>query len=327
MIRLKPITIIGGGLAGLTLGIGLRRQGVPVMIWEAGHYPRHRVCGEFISGDGQESLRRLRLWDRIIQAGAIPARTSAFFSGTKHSRVQALPQPALCISRRVLDAVLAEDFQALGGELQQGRKWTDGVFVPGIVRASGRRSQPVENGWRWFGIKVHAKIANLSADVEMHAVPHGYVGLCRLSDNTVNVCGLFRRGKSEPVQSKSWSQILCDDPFGFLGRRLKDALLEPNSFCSVAGLPLRPQRASAQQECSIGDALTMIPPVTGNGMSMAFESAEMAIEPLAAYSHGQITWEAARQTIGRACDQQFAHRLDWRREHLDVHKRVGQPHL
>ncbi|HZI32692.1 MAG TPA: NAD(P)-binding protein, partial [Candidatus Binatia bacterium] len=53
MAHAKSITIVGGGLAGLTLGIGLRRRDVPVTILEAGEYPRHRVCGEFISGRGQ----------------------------------------------------------------------------------------------------------------------------------------------------------------------------------------------------------------------------------------------------------------------------------
>ena len=58
---MKPVTIIGGGLAGLTLGIGLRQHGVPATIIEAGNYPRHRVCGEFVSGRGQATLARLGL--------------------------------------------------------------------------------------------------------------------------------------------------------------------------------------------------------------------------------------------------------------------------
>ncbi|MDB6025304.1 MAG: putative electron transfer oxidoreductase, partial [Verrucomicrobiales bacterium] len=44
----RPITIVGGGLSGLTLGIALRQRGIPTTIWEAGRYPRHKVCGEFI---------------------------------------------------------------------------------------------------------------------------------------------------------------------------------------------------------------------------------------------------------------------------------------
>src|SRR5579883_1488023 len=85
-----PITIVGGGLAGLTLGIGLRQRGVPVTVWEAGHYPRHRVCGEFISGRGQETLARLGLREKLEQAGVISARTAAFFSVRAASPVHEL---------------------------------------------------------------------------------------------------------------------------------------------------------------------------------------------------------------------------------------------
>jgi flavin-dependent dehydrogenase len=87
----------------------------------------------------------------------------------------------------------------------------------------------------------------------------------------------------------------------------------PDSFCAVAGLQLQPQRAAAKTECCVGDALTMTPPVTGNGMSMAFESAEMAVEPLAAYSRGGMSWEQARQETARRCDAAFARRLAWAR--------------
>jgi hypothetical protein len=55
----------------------------------------------------------------------------------------------------------------------------------------------------------------------------------------------------------------------------------------------------------------MIPPVTGNGMSMAFESAEMAIAPLTAWSRGDASWDEARREIARGCDAAFARRLAW----------------
>src|SRR6267142_4961098 len=122
MASLKPITIVGGGLAGLTLGIGLRRQDVPVAIHEAGNYPRHRVCGEFVSGRGLEILDALGLKGKFLDAGATEARSSIFFSGNSKSPVRQLPSPALCLSRFVMDKLLADEFQGLGGELLTGAR-------------------------------------------------------------------------------------------------------------------------------------------------------------------------------------------------------------
>ena len=55
----RPLRIAGGGLAGLSLGVALARRGVAVELHEALTYPRHRVCGEFISGVKRETLDRL----------------------------------------------------------------------------------------------------------------------------------------------------------------------------------------------------------------------------------------------------------------------------
>ena len=118
-----PVTIVGGGLAGLTLGIGLRQAGVPVTIFESGDYPRHRVCGEFISGRGQAVLERLGLLGDFEKAGAIYARTAMFISGAAKSPVRKLATPALCLSRYKMDALLAAKFQDLGGELRVRSRW------------------------------------------------------------------------------------------------------------------------------------------------------------------------------------------------------------
>jgi len=311
----KPVTIIGGGLAGLTLGIGLRQRDVPVTIQEAGHYPRHRVCGEFISGGGQAVLERLGLLAPFQKAGAIYAHTAMFICGTAHSPVRKLAAPALCLSRHKMDALLAQTFQELGGELQVRSRWTSDNCTEGVVSAAGRRAQTAEKSPRWFGVKAHVSGStpvNLEADLEMHLSADGYIGVNRIDDGQVNVCGLFQvRQESRRPESKT--QWLLGDVGSILYQRLNSARFEPDSFCSVAGLQLKPQRAQAKKECCIGDALTMTPPVTGNGMSMAFESAEMAIEPLAAYSRGQINWSEAQQQVALRCDVAFSRRLAWAR--------------
>lgn len=309
----KPITIIGGGLAGLTLGIGLRRLKVPVTLWEAGHYPRHRVCGEFISGRGQDVLGRLGLMEEFRRAGATMARTAGFFLGTAKSPVRPVNPPALCLSRFSIDYLLAQQFRAEGGDLRDETRWDRESNGEAIVRTTGRSVQGVENGWRWFGLKVHAREVQLGADLEMHGFTNGYVGLCRLPGGEINVCGLFRAraGIHDAAQPP---KDLLRGPLGTpLHARLKNAVLDEASFCAIAGLPLQPRRAADLVDCRLGDALTMIPPVTGNGMSMAFEAAELALEPLAAYARGHLCWSEARAALARACDARFCQRLAWAR--------------
>ncbi len=309
-MTLKPIIIVGGGLAGLTLGIALRQRRVPVQIFEAGHYPRHRVCGEFINGRGQTVFHELGLKRLLVAARGVPATTAAFFCGQARSPARQLQPPAICVSRYELDNLLAREFQRLGGTLFEERRHSGDLSAGGVVRATGRRLKPSPDETRWFGLKVHAVGLSLKADLEMHLIPHGYVGICRLGQNQANICGIFQKQIGEN-STGTWKEILGGPRNGLLSDRLAAAELMDETFCAVAGIDLRPDPDTTTDELRIGDALTMIPPVTGNGMSIAFECASLATEPLAAYSGGSIKWEAARARIAALYHQTFDHRLSW----------------
>ena len=185
---------------------------------------------------------------------------------------ETLLSPALCIDRYTLDALLARRFMELGGELRAGQRWSSPEFVDGVVRASGRAVQATDSGWRWYGIKAHARNVRLDADIEMHLHASGYVGLSQLDGERVNVCGLFRRAVESPAPAGSWEETLRGDTGSALHERLERAVWDRASLCTVAGLSLRPRAAFERGECRIGDALTMISPITGNGMSMALEA-------------------------------------------------------
>ena len=321
----RPVTIVGGGLAGLTLGIGLRQRHVPVTIFEAGTYPRHRVCGEFISGRGQAALARLGLRPVLDEAGAVHALTAAFFSAAGSTGPRWLPSPAICLSRFTLDAALAKKFCELGGDLQTGTRWptarVDALPCPdrpkpelqseGIVHARGRQPSTGGHSPRWVGLKIHARNVALVADLEMHISPRGYVGLCKINGGGVNICGLFRLRGDENGGAKNGRDRLRGRPGSVLHQRLAGAEFVEDSFCAVAGLSLQPQPAAGRAGICVGDAITMIPPVTGNGMSMAFESAELAVAPLTAWSQEEISWDKARSKTARDCDAAFARRLVW----------------
>ncbi len=178
-----------------------------------------------------------------------------------------------------------------------------------MVRATGRRVHTRSRGWFWYGLKVHATEVALGAELELHFVPQGYVGLCRLS-GAVNVCGLFRSRGPVPDLKQKWQTLLRGPPGTVLHTRLQNAVLQEGTFCAVAGIRTglaKPPPA----ECVLGDAWSMIAPFTGNGMSMAFEAAELAIDPLKAYSSGTIDWTHARAQIGRRCRRRFQARLLW----------------
>lgn len=305
---MKSITIVGGGLAGLTLGLLLRRGKVPVKLYEAGGYPRHRVCGEYLSGRALSVIDSLGMRNHLRNSGAVESQDVVVARGASALSRHSLPQPALCISRYAFDRLIAEELSRAGGIIET-RTRAPAEAAEGIVLATGRQPFTKKAGWRWFGLKAHALGVKLDAGLEMHLSPQGYVGLCRVENQLVNVCGLFRSRNPVPDLATSWKKWLCGEPTSLLHQKLRQAEWDESSFTSIAALSLTPRKSADQIGLRVGDALTMIPPVTGNGMSMAIEGASLAAGPILEWSLGQMDWAMATEKVGRLLDQTFASRL------------------
>ncbi|MES2996891.1 MAG: hypothetical protein V4733_08785 [Verrucomicrobiota bacterium] len=298
----RTVNIAGGGLAGLALAAGLRRHGVPVIVREAGDYPRHRVCGEFISGTDPATLETLGIVD-CFQDAVTLREVTWHRRGEIISRFR-LAQPALGISRYRLDHALRDRVVKLGGEVIAGSRQKASADE-GNVWAAGRIPQPGP----WIGLKCHFENIDLTGDLEMHLAGNGYVGLARIGEGRVNVCGLFRvdralRAKG-PELLFAYLRAAGNE---LLVERLQTASGDGISFCVVAGFRFGRQKA-ALSRCAVGDAESMIPPFTGNGMSMAFQSAEAALDPLEHWSRGGQSWYECTEMIRQRLRKCFHRRM------------------
>lgn len=299
----RQIEIIGGGLAGLALGLGLVRAGAEVTVFEAGDYPRHRVCGEFITGLRETTMARLGLAPLLADAGRL-STVEWFFRGSAIRR-QRLPAPALALSRHALDARLAVAFRAAGGRLMTGARVNTDEAPEGRIFSTGHRRGPSP----WLGLKLHTCGLRLTSDLELHMGDGAYVGLCPVENGRVNICGLFRRRPGIVADREKMLEVyLRATGITALAARLAETEVCPESCCAVAGVSFD-RRAIACDRMNLGDTFAMIPPFTGNGMAMAFQSAEVAFAPLLAWTRHEAAWEETLRLVGDRLRRRFRLRL------------------
>jgi flavin-dependent dehydrogenase len=294
------MTIHGGGLAGLSLGVALAGRGVEVAIHEAAEYPRHRVCGEFLSGVSEDTLARLGVTDAL--GGAVSISDSAWFLGSRRLVRHRLPEVARGISRWTLDQALARLFQANGGRLETRSRVSSGGAGEGVVVATGRRS----GVGRWIGVSAHFSGLVLESDLEMHLGRGGYLGLAKVDGGFVNAAGLFRDLHPRRADGLVLS-CLREAGLDVLAERLSRVELREGSEVAVAGFAIG--RQPSVPGLVLGDRARMIPPFAGNGMSMAFESAAVAVEPLVGWAAGRWAWSRAVGEIQRALAGRFRRRM------------------
>lgn len=313
------LIVIGGGPAGTSAAITCARNGARVLLLERGRFPRHKVCGEFVSAESLELLAGLLVAEHarmFSDAVRIPC-ARVFLDG----RVIQTPvdPPAASISRLDLDAALWESAEQCGVDGQQqvtvqGTSGT-GPFVVNttlgkfesraLINASGRWSnlnpRPIDGHHarvNWLGLKGHfAEFAPL-ASVDLYFFDGGYCGVqpVDLSDRVaqsgrVNACAMVRAD----VASTLPEVFTCHPALHERSRQWK-ALSDP---VSTSPLIFREPQPEQHGILMAGDAAAFVDPFVGDGISLAVRSACLAGECLIPFFAKRISLpEAAGEYRG-----------------------------
>ena len=237
-------------------------------LYEKSRFPRHKVCGEFLSPEIAGVLDALGLWPSF--SAARPARLSrvVLHIGKRRKRFS-LPQPAYSLSRYALDDLLLREAVARGADLKIAvAKSGAGPSAEPPIVAHGRQT-PTRRGKRLFGFKAHFR-GEAGDAVEMFFFRGCYVGLSAVEGGVVNVCGVA------PEELLRQSGFRPESLFhGELSARI--ARLEPVFDWLITGpLVFRDSFREHRGAYLAGDAVGFIDPFTGSGILAALMTGKMA---------------------------------------------------
>lgn len=279
---IEEVVIIGGGVAGLAAAIRLTEMGVRPLLIEAGSYPFHKVCGEFLS---PESIPYLSRWG--IEPIPISQTLIRTFSKTLFYQ---FPDPAGSLSHLELDPAL----QALASK--KGAKiWTktqvisfkpkkdkldlheltlsssQHILAKQVIIATGKiPNYPLAKPLiKYMGIKAHFSKIPLENTLEMLAFSNGYLGISPVENGVFNVaCLIALKDYRQHLNTDSWMQSLVSS-FPVLSQYLKkENQLFPWMVQEVPAFGFK-STPNWTDTCFVGDAALSIPPASGCGLSLA----------------------------------------------------------
>lgn len=310
-----PIRIIGGGAAGLSLAITLARSNIACEVIEASSYPRHKMCGEFLTGIDNATIDTLGIENLI--AHSPHHHETAWFD--KHGEIfrRPLPSTAYGISRHALDLALADIARELGCTIHENTRWkySPDESLDGTIIATGRR---MVRSSRWLGIKAHFTNLETLCDLEMHLADNAYVGLCKVDDGAVTVCGLFDRqhaGKTSGAAEQKLITTMRRCGLPTLAERVAAANFVDGSLNGISHVAfgIHHNYSESEQDKAIhyGDSFAVIPPFTGNGIAMALQGGVAAADIIVDYATGKKSWDEARLATNIRLHQLFNKRVAW----------------
>jgi len=310
---LYDLIIIGGGPAGTSAAISAARQGASVLLLERGRFPRHKVCGEFVSAESLSLLRGLLDLQHaalLHDAVRIP-RARMFLDGRiLHASVD---PPAASIARFDLDAALWHSAESAGVYARQqatvqsvGGSRPFRIVTAGkefearaLVNASGRWSNlnlaPAENGARsekWLGVKAHFAEPVSEPSVDLYFFDGGYCGVQPVGAGRVNASAMVRADVAS-----SLPEVFARHPELRERSRIWTLVSDPVSTSPLIFRHPQPERDGILMA---GDAAGFVDPFVGDGISLALRSGSLAARSLKSFLAGEASLNDAVRSYSQA---------------------------
>jgi flavin-dependent dehydrogenase len=289
---LSPIDIVGAGPAGSAAAIAACELGCPVRLFEKSAFPRHKVCGEFLSPGVRPVFEQLGVLAEVERLR--PARITRVNLHFAHGQKNwTLAEEALGLSRYSLDNILYQ--RALSaGAVPMKELWTaPGAPERRLILAHGRLTTG-RRGSRLFGFKAHFR-GPVSDAVELFFPSGGYAGVCCVEDGITNVCGIASERLLRKINF-DFDELLRRWPL--LAERIRP-LERCWDWLSTGPLVFGNHFDAATSSYLAGDALGFIDPFTGSGILGGMVTGRMAGMAAAQNLPVRDHVRMCRQALGR----------------------------
>jgi flavin-dependent dehydrogenase len=334
------VVIAGAGPAGAVAATILARAGLSVRLFDRARFPRPKLCGDTLNPGALRVLSRV-IDIRTITGRALPLDGMTLTGpGVELRGTYGVGVVGHAITRRDLDALLLQAAIDAGAEFHDGATvlaalstasgGVDGVAVrmgggqPGEQRASmvlaadGRESRLA----RSLGLARHARrprrwaiggyFANARIDSrygEMHVRRSHYVGVAPVPGGLANVCLVVvpPRGARWRDPATQLREVVRDDPR--LAERFAHAELVDGPHV-LGPMAVETTRAGVPGLLLAGDAAGFIDPVTGDGLRLALQGAELAAGVVLEAFSGRCAWGDAPVLLAARRRAAFARK--WR---------------
>jgi len=303
------VIIVGGGLAGLTSALHLSLKGLSVLLIEKQEYPKHKVCGEYISNEVLPYLNALDFDPFEFGAKKINNLT---LSTTKGRSINStLNSGGFGISRYCIDWELSLKAKQHGAEILF-QNVTDIQFENNqfevfthennhysaelVIGSFGKRSNLdvtmnrdfIKKSSPFLGVKAHYRGDFPEDSVGLHNFEGGYCGVSKVETDLVNICYI--------VDYKSFKKFKHIDDF-------QASILSQNTFLkeifeshqitfekpiTISQVSFSSKQPVENHILMCGDSAGLIHPLAGNGMSMAIRAAQMASLLILKFKSGGI---------------------------------------